>query len=248
MYINLLIYYKMRNDLMTGIEFNKLYRHQTFIKLTNENDYSDTPFKTGLNIDTDNFDPSNEWSPNGYSFHDIHDISREILLDYVPANDYRIVTIPNDALVYVKTEDDLYASPEYFMADKILLSDKIGIWDDEKLCEEIVTYNPSTLQYVINQTDKICKIAVEKDPNILKYVKNQTNELCNLAVKNNGTSLYYVKVQTNELCNLAIKNDSFAIYFVNNPTNDMYKNVSCTMRTSCKIFNGLLNCFRYVKN
>lgn len=48
----------------------------------------------------------------------------------------------------------------------------------EEICIALVRENPSTLQYIQEQTPEICLEAVKQDAHLLKYVKEQTPEIC----------------------------------------------------------------------
>ena len=93
--------------LLSGKEFNRLYKDRTFVKTTNkdENHYG-FKYKTGLNIDTTLFDPNIEHGAGLY-FTDI-----EYLYNWVDIYSIcgypvwmRYVTIPEDAKVFVNDKD-----------------------------------------------------------------------------------------------------------------------------------------------
>jgi hypothetical protein len=249
------------SNIMTGSQFNRVYKKTVFIKLTNISEiHNGFQFKTGLNIDTVPFKPSGSCKAGGIYFCDRNEFFQWHTYNSTVCVNFREVTIPEDAAVYIENDK--------FKADKLILSEKKSIWNDqllceiaikssddaieyinqtEYLCELAVKKNPDNLKYVKNQTEEICKIAVRMWPYTLFYVKNQTEEICKIAVRIKGDALQYVIKQTPEICKLAIEKSSEAIHFVNNPTKEMYDLVPCHTRLVCKTFNGIHSCFDMIR-
>jgi hypothetical protein len=245
---------------VSGAKFNALYTGQIFFKLTNSSEiHNGFHFKTGLNVDHQEFYPKGKCSQGGIYFCNKKDFMYWIHYGNTFCFHYRIVTIPDDARVYCEGDK--------FKADKLILSERNEIWSDNELCIAAVATNGAmleyvngqtddicktavsndgfALQYVQNQTDDICKAAVLNDEYALEYVRNQTDDICKAAVQKNGYAISCVKKQTDELCHIAIKENSSSIFRIHNPTNDMYKSVPCTIRVLCKIRNGITACYMY---
>ena len=117
---------------LSGSEFNKQFADKKFVKLTTETEnHNGFQFKTGLNIDTVTFDPSGECQPGGIYFCEIDKFYQWISYNDKICVNYREVTMPDDAKVYIETNK--------FKADKINLGEKKDIWSDEKMCELAVS-------------------------------------------------------------------------------------------------------------
>jgi len=105
---------------LTGIQFNKLMKKMTFVRLTNKNEIHRTiHYVTGENIDIVPFNSTNEKS--GLYFIELEQMYN--WLNYSPdiGEMYwiRKVTIPNDALIYVEKNK--------FKTNKFILSERIKI-------------------------------------------------------------------------------------------------------------------------
>jgi hypothetical protein len=226
------------SNLLAGHEFNKRFPSTVFVKLTNETElHNGFQFKTGLNVDIIKFDPTGECKKGGIYFCEYGKIAMWIRYNQTLCINYRIVTIPDDALVYIERDK--------YKADKMILSDKKDIRRDkdmhelldasaimplyfvidqtEEICKEAVKQNAHALRYVKDQTEEICKIAVAQNGNVLYTIKDQTEEICKIAVKQNGIALQYVEMQTDELCKIAVAQNGNALRYVNNQTYEMCK-------------------------
>jgi hypothetical protein len=243
----------MMTNQLSGLAFNKRFPSTVFVKLTNETEiHNGFQFKTGLNVDTVEFDPTGECKKGGIYFCRYDKIPMWIQYNQTLCINYRIVTILDDALIYI--EEDKYK------ANKMILSDKKDIRTDEKICKlllaedidpiysvidqtdeickKAVTQNAFALRYIKDQTREICKIAVERNGYVLKYIGKQTNEICKISVARYGDALQYVKDQTDELCKIAVAQYGHALEYVKDQTEEI-----------CKIAvarNG--NALKYVKN
>ena len=202
----------MYNQVLTGQQLNQQYPEKVFVKLTNQlENHNGYQFQTGLNIDSIPFNPSGECQPGGIYFCLLEKI--HIWLNY---NDdqmiyARVVTIPDDALVWVEREK--------FKADRIILSERQKIvdleqWKDPVFCLEAVKQDGLALQYVLEQTPELCLEAVKQHSWALQYVKEQTPQLCLEAVKQDGWALQFVKQQTPELCLEAVRRNGSALQYV----------------------------------
>jgi hypothetical protein len=199
---------------MTGSEFNKLYPSK-MIKLTNELEiHNGYRFVTGLNIDTIKFDPTGSCKPGGIYFCELEKFPLWIEYSDTTCINFREVKIPDDA--------QIYTGKDKFKADKIILSDKQDIWNNEDCCKIAVAYDGHLLKNVKKQTEEICKIAVHENGVAILYVKDKTYDICKIAAKQNGTILPYVN-QTEELCKLAVMQNGMALTYVLQQTEEICK-------------------------
>jgi hypothetical protein len=138
------------HKVIIGIDFNKMFSNKVFIKLTNKAEiHNGFQFQTGLNIDTVKFDPTDECKAGGIYFCEINKFLQWINYNDTCCINYRIVTIPDDAKVYVETDK--------FKVDKIFLSEKKDIWSNEKMCKIAVAKNSFFLEYVQKRTEELCE-------------------------------------------------------------------------------------------
>lgn len=160
-------------DFKEGCEFNVKYGHTRFVKLTNKDEnHHGFVFKTGLNEDpTFNYKFGN--SKNGITFTTIDRMGQWIKYnDKVGLMVYaRMVEIPDDAKIVDndgsshineplhKDENNIlvnnYGVPKrrrsddsFFKVNKLILGEKISIWDTPELYNEILKQNPSAKEYV----------------------------------------------------------------------------------------------------
>jgi hypothetical protein len=202
--------------LLSGLHFNKLYSGIRFLKLTNINEiHNRMGFITGLNRDHIDFNPIGECSAGGIYFCELIKVPMWIQYGQTFCVYYREVTIPDDAQVYIETNK--------FKADKMILSDRQEIWNNNDMCRLIVSAIGVYLYYVKNQTEEICKIALMQDGLALQYVPDKVPELCKIAVMQNGLALQYVEIQTYELCKIAVKQNGLALRYVHDPIEEICK-------------------------
>jgi len=216
---------------VSGKKFNKIYKDIKMYKFLNDDMiHNNFEYQLGLNIDTEDFNPTDTCSKGGLYFCE----ESKCHLYWDNFGKYLgYVEIPNDAHIYI--EDDK------FKADKIILK-KIEPFDNvnnefwykiikydglaleyvkeqsEELCLKAVMKNGHTLLFVKEQTEKICLEAVKQDGFSLKYVREQTPKICWEAVKQNGHALSYVREQTEEICLEAVKKNGFALQYVKTQT------------------------------
>jgi len=189
----------------SGEEFNERIKNKKLVKLTTESEiHNNFQFSTGLNIDPIPFNPKKECLPGGFYFCDYDKFNLYLEYGNKRCVNMRIVTIPDDATVYV----ELFK----YKADKFILSQPIKIFEhrsnefeDNELCLELIRQTDSALKYIKYQTEELCLVAVKKNGFALRFVNIQTNEICLEAVKENGLALEYVENQTEEICSVAIK-------------------------------------------
>jgi hypothetical protein len=204
------------SNLLSGFEFNKRFPSIVFVKLTNETEnHNGFQFKTGLNIDTQEFDPTGECKKGGIYFCQYNKIPMWIQYNQIVCINYRIVTIPDDAWVYMEKDK--------FKANKMILSEEKDIRCDEEIRKILVAENIDPLYFVIDQTDELCMIAVAINGKALRYVKNQTKEICDVAIKECSSALCYVRDQTEELCKMVVAKDGNLLWCVKDQTNEICK-------------------------
>lgn len=194
--------------MISGTEFNKTQR--TCVKLVSRKDFHrSTKCKSGLNEDT-----------KGILFCDINKMSLWFDNGYGHKNDFnylRNVTIPDDAVVVVDIDKDIYRS------DKVILGEKHSIltldeWNNYSFCENIVRLNGLALGFILryneNYCKKLCSIAVNQNGMALQFVykKNQTSDICIDAITQNPMALKFVLItKTSQMKFLAIEQHELAL-------------------------------------
>ena len=176
---------------LSGDDFNNIFKHITFIKLTNETEnHNGFQFVDGLNIDILPFDTTYGCSPGGIYFTDIE--NAHMWIEYGADTMYhmRYVIIPNDARVYVEADK--------FKTDKLILSPKYHI--NNNIYMRMIERDRNKIKYIpefiINKLvdKKFCSAAVKQNGMILKYIPKELidKKICVSAVKQNGNALKYV--------------------------------------------------------
>jgi len=203
--------------ILSGKEFNEIYKDTVFVKLTNCcEEHNGFMFRTGLNVDTVEFNPIGECSAGGIYFTEEKyiymwtDCCGNKSVQWI-----RVVTIPDDARVYVEKQK--------FKADKMILSERSYIWCNEKYYINIIKHNYAYFKFVENPSNEMCKMVLQIDGMYLQYIKKQTPELCSIAILNSWKALKYVNEQTPELCLLAVSQYCQAIEYVVNQTEELCK-------------------------
>jgi hypothetical protein len=201
---------------ITGAKFNSLIKDQIWCKLIKKSKvHNGFEFKSNtLNVDTLVFNPRGYCLPGGIYCANIKDM--HIWYNYgglltEPMYYYSIVSIPNDARVYVEPGIKV-------KTDTLYLNDFKVIWDDKKIVLDIIKNDGLAIQYVTNQTHELCLEAIKYDPFTLEYVKKQTTIICIETVKRNGLMLCCVKDQTPEICMIALKQNGLALEYVEQQT------------------------------
>ena len=223
----------------SGLEFNQYFNNKIkFYKfLNNHLMHYNHIYKKGLNVDSITFNPKGTCSEGGLYF---CDESQCHLYCTNYGEKVAIVTIPNDARVYVEENKfkadkifvveiiDFVNMPDDFWINMLSKNDDVlkyikqqyvkrpeSFWTDKLVLCGLV------LQFIENQTEEQCILAVKQNGMALQFVKNQSNEICVLAVQQNGMALRFVKNQTNEICILAVQQYGLALTFVDNQTNEI---------------------------
>jgi hypothetical protein len=202
--------------ILTGFEFNKQYPLTIFVKLTNETEiHNKFEFKTGLNDDTKKFDASDECKAGGIYFCELSKFLMWIKYKRTECIYYRLIDIPYDACVCI--------SNDKYKTNKLILSERKLIWNDERMCEIAIKQSKIMLCCIKQQENEICKITVKQDGHMLEFVKNQTDEICKIAVAQNGRALRHVIKQTEEICIIAVHENGFALEYVKKQTEEICK-------------------------
>lgn len=177
--------------LLSGKEFKEKYLGKKFYKLTNKDEFHNGfQIKSGLNVDTIQFDPSGECKPGGIYFTDLENITKWIHYSNKIMNWFREVIILDNSQIYVRKSK--------YKADFLYLRNRKEIWTDENFCKLIIKNDGMYLKFVKDQTDELCKLALEQDGNILRHVKSQTYEMCKIALRRNPNAIKYVKISPEE--------------------------------------------------
>jgi hypothetical protein len=202
-------------------EFREAFPNQKCYKLTNEleNHYG-FQYKTGLNVDTNPFNPTGDSKEGGLYF-----FKEDQLIYYKKYTNSiewirEVVSFPEDAKIYVEENK--------FKADKFILGEREEFNENKfpmnlltpELCEIAVSKYGETLKFVPIElrTPKLCKIAVSKSSWVLQYVPDslKTEEMCKIALKNYGYALRYVpeNLQTEEICKIAVNQNGRSLKHV----------------------------------
>ena len=191
----------------TGTEFNAhhhLFRENTkFYKfLNNEMIHNGFEYHLGLNIDTNQFDPTGKCTGRGLYFCEKSDCH----LYYQYGTKLALIEIPNDARVYIEKYK--------FKADRLIIKEIIDI--DNDFWVDILSKDGTALAYVEKQTEHMCIVAVQQNGKALCFVKSQflTGEIFELAVQQNGLVLEQINKQTYNLCKLAVQQNGLALKYV----------------------------------
>ena len=240
---------------MTELQIGHSYKGKNFNKMVNKLLYRITykseihnrfEYKSGLNIDTEHFNPSGECQPGGLYFFDGSQVVNYKKYLSLREDGYwiRQVEIPDDARVYVETGK--------YKADRFILRGRMPIADilPDKLCDVYAKCIDSLIQIYGTDSSKFneeCPIVLKfnedspivlkfnespiifnysllpnitmyYDPYFLEYVNEQTEKLCLKVVKQNSYALRFVKNQTENICINAVKRKGMALQYVNEQT------------------------------
>jgi hypothetical protein len=173
----------MENILLSGKEFKEKYGDKVLIKLTNKDEnHNWFQFKTGLNIDTIRFNPTESCKAGGIYFSEVCFLPLWLEYNKIKTMWCRKVTIPHDAQVYV--EEFKFKADKIILAEKVLIGE-LNIWRNEKYCMEAlnIKYHWSDINYPQIQYLK----------NILKYIPETVTwyeKICLEIVKVNNKMIY----------------------------------------------------------
>ena len=118
------------SGIMTGKTFNQERKGEVFVKLTNQEEiHNGFQFQTGLNVDRIPFNPMGYCQPGGIYFCSIEKLYQWLYYNQQPMCYVRLVTIPDDALIWVQENK--------FKADRMILSERQKIVDLEEWKDDV---------------------------------------------------------------------------------------------------------------
>jgi len=202
--------------MITGKEFNELYKNKKFVKLTNEEStHNSFKFEEGLNTDT--YTLNSVVYPFGFRtglrFFDYEQFGKWTFCGNVKMEFMWDVEILDDSNVIVMNN--------HARCDKFILSNKRSMWNNEELCIDSIKQCGMNFKYVINKTNALCLMAIESDGRVLEHIDNQSEAMCLAAVNQNANTLPYVTNQTDAICLKAVKQNGVTLYYVKNQTHEI---------------------------
>jgi hypothetical protein len=158
----------------SGSEFKRLLGDDVnyFIKFMNNDDiHYNMIYKTGLNVDIEEFNPGNECTKGGIYFCHLQDY-RCYVNSY--GNYIRKVVIPDDARIYIEENK--------FKADKVILEEKEIKGEKLKSLLELYIKNNDVLSIIKN------------DGYVIEYIPQElrTESIMMEAVKQNGFAIQFI--------------------------------------------------------
>jgi hypothetical protein len=224
---------------LSGEELNKLNGHKSFYKFINyEKTHYDYEYKQGLNIDTHNFNPTNNCSEGGLYFTTIDYIFK--FMHY--GNYFSEIMIPDDARCYIENNK--------IKADKIIVLSFIKINELDKLydinfCTKAVKQNGCAIKHMpeeFKNNFELAMCAVKKNEYLIKDVSDELKnnfEFVMCAVKQNGYAIKYVSEELKnnfELAMCAVKQCGCAIKYVSKKLKNNFKLTLCAvMQNGCAL-------------
>lgn len=198
---------------ITGREFNELFSHHTFIKLTNETENHNTfQFHDGLNVDIIEFNPKGECNPGGIYFTEFEKAHMWLYYSTNYMKYIREVIIPDDACVYV--EKDKFKANKIFLCLKKEIDIDLyikGINKNTYLC--CLNLLPDSLK-----TKEICLKSIKLHSGTFHTlhrvpIKLRDKEICmENARKCGGIYNVPIEILDKELCIEAVKYNYNALY------------------------------------
>ena len=194
---------------ISGADFNKEHDKIQFYKfLPNDLMFYNYQYELGLNSNELSFDSTGSYIKGGLYF---CDKSKCHLFWKSYGTKLALITIPNDATVYVEKDK--------FKSNKIIITDILDFTDvPDDFWLIIFNHSCIAFEYIKNQTEELCVLAINKNPWLIASVHDQflTEELCKLAVNISGIVLQLIKNQTKDICTLAVKQHGMALKYVQN--------------------------------
>lgn len=204
-------------------ELYEVYPNTKFFRLTNKEElHNGFQYKTGLNEDTEPFNPTSRCSRGGlyfYAEHQVHTYNRHV------TNPHYIREVTFDGLngVQIYDEGDKLKANKFNLGERELFVDALKlIKHTPDNVRELLNLNPQSIKY-INDTyyltyENIIACVTNKTIAGLQYVPTdmRTMSICLSAVLNNGLSLEFVpdEVYTYDMCKIACKSNGLALEFV----------------------------------
>lgn len=197
-----------------GIKFNRYKQGQAFVTVSCDDEivgYGKDAIKihTGLNIDTLFYTKERAHGKLIFTTYD----KLENLIGLSSSYCFmRFVTIPDDAKIYVDYQN--------YVIDKFVLGDPIKLFDDEKICLDLLEKDGMILKHIDSQTKLMCCIAINQNPKAMKFVLDKTDDICNFAISKNGLNIRYVEHPTHEMCVNAVKQNPDALAHIDEDERD----------------------------
>jgi hypothetical protein len=200
---------------LTGEQFNEIYKNKKFYKLSPEKDEYDN---NGRWIEFDETKVVGEMylSRKITTYKDdFYEIYHGQYYKYI-----QIVTIPNDAILFV--HENTYKTSKIILSEKVNILDS-DIWKNVDECKQIIEHYGMSIKLANKSiiTEEMCVSAVNDEGYNLKYMAEEfkTYEVCNAAIINNSNSFKYVPkhIQTDVMCKFVLgKNNNNCIKYIEN--------------------------------
>jgi hypothetical protein len=208
---------KYKYHTLIGTDFNRIFKDYNFLKLTNCKEvHHGMRYKTGFNKDINIFNPTKRCSIGGMYFTIPIYVGR--YMEILNITYYRIVNIPDDALVYV--EEDKFKTNKFILSNRYPIE---NLWKNIRYSLAAVRYNGMFLMFIINQTYKICIDAIYNDYRALPYSKIQDHTIHITAILQNPSIIMNIKNPSRYVIIEALKRDGVLIMHINKPSNHMYE-------------------------
>lgn len=192
------------------------------------------PYKLGLNVDINPFNPKGSCKKGGLYF-----TTDEYINDYLWFGSYVAeIEIPDDASVY-KEDSRIYGGDIKYKADKIIITKFIDMCDyltslsikKKDTVMRILKTDGHMLRFIRYPSLEMMDTAVRSDGHIIDYIIQTQrrhlatdifDELCRLALKQSGCCVKYIvsldiqESQKQELYNIGVRSDGNAIQYIPN--------------------------------
>lgn len=189
---------KLYLEVLSGEEFVGLFPNLSarLVKLTDSMDmHNNFKYETGLNVDTEKFNPVSQNMPGGLYFIDENYISVFLSYNYSRWMKYcRRVELPADCKVYIEVGGK-------FKADKIILGERVEIkdlpcWSDENYCKLSINLCANACVHVNFLINELKIYALKKNPESLRVMLDRKIEL------DEDVQLFAVKMKGYNICHL----------------------------------------------
>ncbi len=220
-YINIIILVSMEGNkyineymgqVFTGKEFNQKFQNNFLVKLTNESEnHNGFKYKTGLNIDTNKFNPTNVCNPGGLYITRCEDMFKWLNYnDNGPMVNFRSASIIDDSIVCI--EKDKLKTDKLILGVKEPICD-LSLWYKYEECYRAVCQNARALMYIkgwasftTSEKNALLEKAYKQGyDNSFAHMEQNEEDICfsNIVPKinilskiNNGTNCYVKKIRS----------------------------------------------------
>lgn len=207
---------ELESNLVPGVIFKEIFPDVKFIKLIEKHEMDKGGYKIKDGLNEQQLKIMNNYINGGIEFHNMTDILRLIKYSYNPYY-IRYVDILDDSKIYIDKDS--------FVADKVILGNKINIenleiWNDSSICNEALNLDIKFFKYIKNMDemfdesfvlDNICR-----NPSCIEYITNPTNEMMELVIDLSPYNIRYIKNPSLEMSIKAIKYSPYLISYINN--------------------------------